>query len=90
MKISVGGVPIGVPNPPMLQAQASPNRRGAASAFGALEVAITASATGNSINTVAVLDIHMLSKAAASINPMIKRFGSSAPTKRTTVTAIRV
>jgi hypothetical protein len=90
MKISVGGVPIGVPNPPILQAHARPSSNGGASALGELELAITASATGNSIKTVAVFEIHMLSSAAANIKPSISRFGSFAPTNLTTVMAIRV
>ena len=81
---------MGVPSPPILQAHARPRSNGGANAVGALEVAITASATGNSIRTVAVLDIHILSSAAANIKPNISRFGSLAPTNLTTVIAIRV
>ena len=74
----------------MLHAQANPRSNGGANALGALEVAITASATGRSIKTVAVFEIHMLSSAAASMKPKISRFGSFAPTNLTTVIAIRI
>ena len=74
----------------MLHAHAKPNNSGGASALGALDDAITANATGNSIKTVAVFEIHMLSNAAANIKPSISLRGSFAPTRRTTVRAIRV
>ena len=74
-KMRLGGVPIGVPNPPMLHDQASPSRSGAASVLRSEHEASTASATGISISADAVLEIHILSSAPASMNPSTKRCG---------------
>ena len=65
MKMMFGGVPIGVPMPPMFAAYAMPSRRGTASRR-SLAPLMTARATGNIIKVVAVLEIH-IDKAAVAI-----------------------
>ncbi len=66
--IKLGGDPIGVPTPPILHPYMMPSinmtfiRR--VSSFSQM-----ASAIGNNINAVATLEIHMLSTAAATMNP---------------------
>ena len=87
-RIRLGGVPIGVPSPPMLQDHANPSSNGGASSERFEQEAKTASATGMSINTDAVLEIHILSSAPASIKPSTNCFGRCPPTTLTTVRAI--
>ena len=59
---------MGVPMPPILAANAMLNINGTASCLSFAWLA-TASATGNNINVVAVLDIHILNVAAVTIKP---------------------
>jgi len=68
MNTRFGGVPIGVPIPPILAAKATLSINGTPSCLSLAWLA-TARATGNSIRVVAVFDIHMLSVAAVTINP---------------------
>ncbi len=92
-----GGVPIGVPTPPMLAEYAIPNMSAAekfAICFGSssLPSSLTADTTANPIGSIirvaAVLLIHMLNKALASMKPstMVARL---VPTRRTMCNAIR-
>ena len=81
MKSSFGGVPMGVPFPPMFAAKARPSSSGAAMRgfFRTLKVA---SATGSMARVVAVFETHIEIAAVAIMNPRIRRFGLSAPTSR--------
>ena len=68
MKIRLGGVPMGVPMPPTLQAYAIPSSR---PIFRRRDWTFSrvASAMGRSMRLVAVLEIHMLRNAAAAMKP---------------------
>jgi len=61
----------------------------ATGSFSSLVVWMTAIATGSNINTVAVLDIHILSVAAAAMKPKTSRFELLPPKARTMVRAMR-
>ena len=83
--ITLGGDPIGVPNPPMLAEYATPSSKATAKLelfFCKLEFSKTAKITGISINVVAVLETHILKKAEATMNPRTNVLGLSPPNKR--------
>ena len=89
MKITLGGVPMGVPMPPTLAAWAMPSSNGQARA-GSSDFSKTAAATGSSISVVAVLDIHMLMSAAAAMKPNTSRRLLPPPKARTIASAMRL
>ena len=64
---------MGVPIPPTLAAKAIPRRRGILRAS-LLLFWITAKAMGSIIRVVAVLEIHMLRKAVATMKPRMRNF----------------
>ena len=69
----LGGVPMGVPIPPTLAAKAIPRRRGTLRASLRL-FWMTAMAIGSIIRVVAVLEIHILRKAVATMKPRMRNF----------------
>ena len=92
MKITLGGVPTGVP---------IPDARGVGDAEQQRDLECLAAAArlilledregdGRSIKVVAVLLIHMLQKAVASMKPRTKRLPPAPPTRRTIPTASRL
>ena len=80
-EIRLGGVPIGVPTPPMLAAKAIPSSRSSGGASSALSSvpSSTASAMGSSKRAVAVLEIHMLSVAETVMKPVTSLRTQPAP-----------
>ena len=88
MKITFGGVPMGVPMPPTLAAWAMPSSNGHAK-LGSSDFSKTAAATGSNMSVVAVLDIHMLSSAAAAMKPNTSPRLLLPPKARTMAIAMR-
>ena len=80
---------MGVPRPPILQDHASPSNSGTAKRSRSSHDASTAIATGISISADAVLEIHILRPAPASMKPITNCRGRCPPTSLTTDRATR-
>ena len=81
---------MGVPKPPMLDAQATPKNKGASSpARSSSAPSATAKATGKSISVVAVLLIHIESRPEVAMNPTTTRRRDRAPMSRSMPKASR-